>query len=152
MNISFDWVKASKNHSVRSGVGVDSFKINKVKGGRGQKSGEPTVYAAAVIIPIGAMKQARFVIGDRVELGFAISDEKGRMVAVRRVPEGGYRLGPASNPTKAVGKNGAASSGEVARARVQLTWRDSIHEGFSSDNGGYEVTDDGLLVAWEGVK
>jgi hypothetical protein len=87
------------------------------------------------------MKKARFVVGDRVEVGFA-QDNGLWVIAVRRVISGGYAISSA--------RGGAVDvSGKPVRGKVQMTFRDGMPESFYSDPGSYEIDESGMLIVRE---
>ena len=146
MTIIFDWVQP-KRASGNQPANYESMIVSHVKAGK-NKDGTLR-FGVAVVIPEKMMKSARFVIGDRAVIGFGFDPEKGRCVAVKRVVSNGYKLVPASGGTK-----GAADKekGKVMRSRVQSTETpEGAHKDFSSHDGGFEVMDDGTLMAWEGL-
>jgi hypothetical protein len=146
MTIIFDWVQPKRSGNDSSSY--ECLSVKQVKSGT-NKDGTSRL-GLAIIIPEKMMKKARIVVGDRSVIGFGVDPEKGRCVAVRRVVSGGYVVAPASG-TKGTG--GADKiKGDSVRARVQTTETpDGAPKGFSSQYGGFEVMDDGTLLAWEGL-
>jgi len=146
MTIIFDWVQP-KRASGNQPANYESMFVSHVKTGK-NKDGTLR-FGVAVVIPEKMMKSARFVIGDRAVIGFGFDPEKGRCVAVKRVVSNGYKLAPASGGTKGVADK---EKGKVMRSRVQSSETpEGAHKDFSSHDGGFEVMDDGTLMAWEGL-
>ena len=146
MTIIFDWVQPKRSGNDSSSY--ECLSVKQVKSGT-NKDGTSRL-GLAIIIPEKMMKKARIVVGDRSVIGFGVDPEKGRCVAIKRVISGGYRLSPASG-TKGAG-NAEKANGKVMRSRVQCTETpEGAHKDFSSQDGGFEVMDDGTLLAWEGL-
>ena len=145
MQMKFVWVNEGSRPGTTSSM--DHMVITKNKAGI---KGGIQRFAASITIPVEMMKSARFVISDRVMVGFCIDADRGRCAALRRVTVGGHKIGPASGPQE---KGGSAKTyGKVIRGRVQLAWDDVIQLDFHSSGGCFEVLDDGTLVVWEGAK
>lgn len=141
MSLNFDWVTPLSTRG-NGDISSNAVYATKSKAGRKKENGEIN-YQLRVLIPEQAMKAARFVIGDRAEVGFA-RDENGRLaIALRRVLSGGYAISPA------IGGNTEDAKGRSVRGRVQMTLRDGMPESFCSGEGGYEVDSNGMLIAWE---
>lgn len=146
MAIQFKWVNGSTGGA--SQKKLDSVTVTKNKGG---ETDGVQRYAAAITIPVEVMKSARFVIGDRVIIGFGIDSELGRCVAFKRVVNGGYKIGPATSARQ--DKGGAERCvGQMIRGRIQLTWNDSVHDGFEGPKENIKIDDDGTLIVWEGAQ
>jgi len=146
MTIIFDWVQPKRSRNDSSNY--ECLSLKQVKAGK-NKDGTLRL-GLAIIISEKMMKKARIVVGDRAVIGFGDDPEKGRCVAVKRVVSGGYIVAPASG-TKGTG--GADKiKGYSVRARVQTTETPiGAPKNFSSHYGGFEVMDDGTLMAWEGL-
>ncbi|MDT8372244.1 MAG: hypothetical protein RQ783_09705 [Gammaproteobacteria bacterium] len=146
MTIIFDWVKSKPKTQNASNKPLDEMYISVTNSGK-QANGDARK-SLAVVIPLKMMRDARFVIGDRIEVGFAINSELGRCVAIKRVLAGGHTLSPASiHAGKGATKK---AQGSVMRSRVKITYQDDEFRGFTTAKGGYMIDDEGMLIAWEG--
>lgn len=102
MGMEFDWVKPKgRGREASCAKGVKSYRADyKDRDGRRRAS---TVFRLCG----DTMKRARFVVGDRVQVGMAKSHGE-TFVAIRRVVDGGFKISSASK-----GKTGMAVSGHV---------------------------------------
>ena len=144
MSINFNWVKSPNTNRGRGLATTEDIVVKKVKNGVDVHGVQQFKYT--LTIPVTAMKMARFVIGDRVNVGFGYDPSKGNCLAIRRVVSGGHMLGVSSSNKKGQSKD---SIGKILRSRIQFT--DNIGpEYFDSANGGYDVDENGMLIAWDG--
>jgi hypothetical protein len=141
MSINFDWVKPITKG--RSHAEINAVVMKKNLAGR--SVGGAQAYQCNILIPEAAVKAARIVIGDRVEIGFGKDLAMGNCIAIRRVVNDGYKV------CAATGGQQKESVGKPCRARVMISLRDGMPEKFSGKVGGWLVRDDGVLIAWEGL-
>jgi hypothetical protein len=142
MSIKFDWLKPMNRHGIAAGADCITVQISTA----GKSKAGEQAYQWRATIPEEAMKAARFVVGDRAEIGFAQDEEKGLCFGIRRVVSGGYSI------TAATTAKHKELMGKPVRGRIQATYRKEMPETFTSDEGGYEITPEGMIMAWEGKK
>lgn len=136
MDLSINWFNPERTG--RGSAAGKEIAIKKVKTGKpGNRS-----YAVSVIIPEEAMKKARMVVGDRAVVGFGFDANGNKVVAIKRVVNCGYKLGPATGKTA---RNGC--DGKSVRARLQFNLKEGMFDSFNSEQ--FHVQEDGTLISVE---
>ena len=129
MNMKIDWIAPKKGGNRPKSNGDFSVRIGTSKNAQGLPQSYITLYPKV-------MKEMRLMSGDRVQVGTI-----GNCIALRRVNEGGFSLGP----TGASKEKRESKLGTPCTSTVKFT-SDIVSTGRWFFHNEITITDDGILL------
>lgn len=140
MSIKFNWVQNKRTNGRR----IDKAGIVLYKSGGNKK--DRVQDRSTLVISEQIMRKARFVIGDKVEVGFGVDEKGNRGIAIKRVISEGYSIVYASGSQKGMADK---LKGQTLRGRLQFARTPDVFDSFKSEHDLCEIDESGNLICWE---